>query len=121
VSADAIVRTLVRLFSTKRRLLEWQTASQTERTTTGSGREVWRRMLPAEALTAVIAAVVGLAAWQRGGVDLAPGAFHLPTLAVAVPLLVLWAVSPIIVHALSAPALRRELRLAADQRDRAMR
>ena len=32
VSADAIIRTLYRLFISHRKLLEWQTASQVERT-----------------------------------------------------------------------------------------
>jgi cyclic beta-1,2-glucan synthetase len=122
VSADAIGRTLARLFFTRRHLLEWQTATQTERVTTSSLAEVWRRMLPAELLTLGIAVVVALAAWGRGGTAVAPGVpLHLPTLAVAVPLLLLWALSPLVAHALSAPALRRQLRLAADERGRAMR
>ncbi len=122
VSADAIVRTLVRLFATKRHLLEWQTASQTERTTAGSQREVWRRMLPAEAVTLVIAVLVGISAWHRADVGFSSGLpVHLPTLAYALPIVLLWAVGPLVAHALSAPALRRELRLAADERDRAMR
>jgi cyclic beta-1,2-glucan synthetase len=35
ISADAIVRTLVRMGWTKRRLLEWQTASDSERGANG--------------------------------------------------------------------------------------
>ena len=35
--------------------------------------------------------------------------------------ILLWALGPVVAHALSAPALRRALRLAADERDRAMR
>src|SRR5690606_39091183 len=50
VSVDAILRTLWRLFVSRRALLEWQTASQTERVLTGSAREVWRTMWPAVAL-----------------------------------------------------------------------
>ena len=107
---------------TKRHLLEWQTAIQTERVTSNSLREVWRRMLPAEIVTLVVAVLVGLAAWQRGPTALAPSVpVHVPTLAVALPLILLWALSPVVAHALSAPALRRALRLAADERDRAMR
>ena len=79
-------------------------------------------MLPAEIVTLVVAVLVGLAAWQRGPTTLAPSVpVHVPTLAVALPLLLLWALSPVVAHALSAPALRRALRLAADERDRAMR
>src|SRR5678815_3708201 len=110
VSADAIIRTLVRLPVTKRNLLEWQTATQTERATKSSLREVWRRMLPAEIVTAVVAGLVALAVWERGATAFAPTVpLHLPTLAVALPLLVLWAISPLVVHALSAPAVRRAL------------
>src|SRR5207247_4338923 len=46
ISADAIARTLWRLFVSRRRLLEWQTASQTERVVTRSGG-AWRTMWPA--------------------------------------------------------------------------
>ena len=122
VSADAIIRTLVRLLVTKRNLLEWQTATQTERATKSSLREVWRRMLPAEIVTAVVAGLVALAVWERGATAFAPTVpLHLPTLAVALPLIVLWAISPLVVHALSAPAVRRALQLSSDDRDRAMR
>ena len=77
---------------------------------------------PPEIVTLVVAVLVGLAAWQRGPTTLAPSVpVHVPTLAVALPLILLWALSPVVAHALSAPALRRALRLAADERDRAMR
>ena len=118
VSADAIVRTLVRLFITRRHLLEWQTASQVERVAARTRNEVWRRMLPAELLTGAIAVLVVLAALERGA---AGTPVDLATIAAAAPLLVLWALSPAIANALSAPALRRALRLAAEERDRAMR
>jgi cellobiose phosphorylase len=121
VSADAIIRTLVRLFVTKRHLLEWQTASQTERTTKNSPADVWRRMMPAVVMTAVIAGLVVLAAWERSAAGVTPGSIDVVTLAAALPLILLWGASPAIVHAFSAPAVRRELRLAADERERAMR
>jgi len=120
VSADAIARTLGRLVVTKQHLLEWQTASQTERTTKNSLRELWRRMLPAEVLTALIAGLVALAAWGRSTLPSVAAADG-PTIAVALPFILVWALSPIIAHALSAPAIRRELRLGPDDRDRAMR
>ncbi|MGH7720389.1 MAG: hypothetical protein ACREON_16285, partial [Gemmatimonadaceae bacterium] len=64
VSADAILRTLWRLAVSKRNLLEWQTASQTERVITSSAREVWRTMRPAVAASAAILLVV---AWAQVG------------------------------------------------------
>ena len=66
VSADAIVRTLWRLFVTKRYLLEWQTASQTERMS-GSRGATWRTMWPAVALTAGILGLVVAVRWGTGG------------------------------------------------------
>ena len=121
VSADAIVRTLGRLFFTKRHLLEWQTASQVERVTSQSRREVWRRMMPAEVVTGVVAILVALVAWARAAATGTGLLVHLPTLLTPLPLLILWAVSPGIAHSLSAPALRRELRLGASERQRALR
>jgi cellobiose phosphorylase len=122
VSADAIVRTLARLFVTKRHLLEWQTASQTERATTSSPRDVWRKMLPAELVTGAIVVLVGVVAWQRGASPVAPNIpVHLPTLGAALPLILLWIAGPFVAHALSAPALRKALRLGADEREKAMR
>ena len=60
ISADAIVRTLVRIVWTQRRLLEWKTASDAERGADGSlGRHVpldgvradaWRRRVVAAEL-----------------------------------------------------------------------
>jgi cellobiose phosphorylase len=120
VSADAIARTLIRLFVTKRHLLEWQTASQTERTTNVSLGAVWRRMVPAELLTGVIAALVALAVWRRPPAGAITGP-DVTALAVSVPFILAWLLSPIIAHALSAPALRRELRLGPEERERAMR
>jgi cyclic beta-1,2-glucan synthetase len=120
VSADAIVRTLGRLLLTKQHLLEWQTASQTERTTKNSLRELWRRMLPA-ALVAVVAGLVALAVWERRSAVLSVGAADVPIILAALPFILLWALSPIIAQALSAPATRRELRLGPEDRDRAMR
>ena len=108
VSADAIVRTLWRLAVSHRHLLEWQTASQTERGMTGSARVVWRgcgrrwRSRPRSwrlVLAACDPAGDGVAWW-------------LLALAVA-PLVASWLASPSVAHALGAPAVRRERRLAA--------
>ncbi|HET7374415.1 MAG TPA: protein ndvB, partial [Gemmatimonadaceae bacterium] len=120
VSADAIVRTLIRLFVTRRHLLEWQTASQTERTTKASLGVMWRRMAPAELLTVAIAGLVAVTVWRTppAGTITRSGVL---TLAASLPFILAWVLSPIIAHALSAPALRRELRLGPDERDRAMR
>jgi cellobiose phosphorylase len=117
VSADAILRTLWRLWVTRRQLLEWQTASQTERLVAGGAGAAWRTMWPAVALPPVLLGVAtGASALGIGdGVDL------LPLIGAAGPLLLLWSVSPSIAHAISAPAVRRERRLPASSRTAAMR
>src|SRR5688500_8334319 len=58
VSADAILRTLWRLLVSRRNLLEWQTASQTERATARTSLEVWQRMAPAVAIAVLVGGFV---------------------------------------------------------------
>ncbi|HEY2026728.1 MAG TPA: hypothetical protein VGG78_06940, partial [Gemmatimonadaceae bacterium] len=50
LATDAIVRTLYRLAISHRHMLEWQTATQVERTTLGGRAPVWRRMASAVGL-----------------------------------------------------------------------
>ncbi len=107
VSADAIFRTLWRLGVTRRNLLEWQTASQTERAMSRGPGKVWRTMWPAVALVAAVAIMVATVEVVRSNGAPVPW-----TLALAVlPLVALWSVSPLVAHAYSAPAVRRERRL----------
>ena len=113
ISADAIVRTLWRLAVTRRRLLEWRTASQTERMAVGGALATWRTMWPAVAL-GVVPVAVGVSA--RAG---SAGAG--PLLGAALPVALLWIVSPWLAHAISAPAVRLDRRLAGAVRGLAMR
>ena len=122
ISADAIVRTLWRLFVSHRHLLEWQTASQAERSATGGALRVWRQMLPALLLPLAILALVG-AVEVLGGVDTAvpgrgtgPRTHFWQLLVIVVPFVTVWAASPAIAHALGAPALRRDPPLSAEER-----
>ena len=87
VSADAIIRTLVRLVATKKKLLEWQTASQVERAMSRSGIEVWRRMWPVVAFGVVVGGAVLIGAGSMAG---GPVARQLLFLSGTVPLIVLW-------------------------------
>jgi cyclic beta-1,2-glucan synthetase len=117
VSADAIVRTLVRLGITKRSLLEWQTASQVERTLGGySAREVWRLMWQVLVLTAFI--TVGLVYGEQLPSSLVD---RILILVGTIPLLVVWATSPAMASALSAPAIPGEVRLRDEERRQALR
>jgi cyclic beta-1,2-glucan synthetase len=120
VSADAIIRTLARLYVTKRNLLEWQTASQVERAMgTGPAREVWRRMWPVVALCAAIGALAFVhdARLQATAGDEARFRFVLATF----PLLLLWLSSPSIAAALSHPAIPGEAHLTESERKAALR
>jgi cyclic beta-1,2-glucan synthetase len=118
VSADAIVRTLIRLRFTHKHMLEWQTASQVERAMrTRADREVYRRMWPAVmiGLLAGAGAIVAVY-WGRGGVGMS-------VMAVigTIPLALLWVASPSIASALSASAIPGEIKLGEVERARAER
>ena len=119
VSADAIVRTLYRLFISHTNLLEWQTASQVERALgIGSQRETWRRMWPVTALCLVLATIVGLHVSIGGGSS--PDErfiFVMGTL----PLVLAWFASPSIAFALSRPAILGEIHLTEAERQAALR
>jgi cyclic beta-1,2-glucan synthetase len=119
VSADAILRTLYRLFISRRNLLEWQTASQVERALgVGSQLETWRKMWPVTALCIVLGLLIGL------HVTVGPAAspaqrflFVLGTL----PLILVWVASPSIAFALSRPAILGEIHLTDSERQAALR
>ena len=122
VSVDAIVRTLWRLFVSRRGLLEWRTASQTERMVSaghGAGAgAAWRTMWPAVALGVgpLVGALVALVI--RGGT---PSPALASLIGAALPIAALWVASPWIAHAISQPLLRLERRLPRKSRAPAMR
>ena len=116
VSADAIVRTLIRLFFTKRNLLEWQTASQVERAmASGSSVEIWRRMWPVAAISLALLAGVALV------MSKASGPATMSILIGTLPLIALWLASPALADLLSSPATPPELRLTETERQTALR
>ena len=127
ISADAIVRTLWRVLVSKRHLLEWQTASQTESTTSGGAAMAWRMMAPAVAIALLAIVIVGLARVPEHCLASGAGSWicdqrELGALLLAVlPLVGLWIASPAVAHAMSAPAIRTERGLASAQRTAAMR
>jgi FtsH-binding integral membrane protein len=89
ISLDAIGRTLVRLLITRKRLLEWQTASDVERTA--------RISLAGFYATMWIAPIVALACWSFMALTL-PSQFPL-----AASILGLWLFSPWIAWRISQP------------------
>src|SRR5262249_25407297 len=85
---DAIVRTLYRL-SSRKHLLEWETAAAAEqRLGTGAG-VFWRHVWPAAAAAVLLGALVF---WV-----------HPAALPAAGPLLVVWLLSPIVAYLVSRP------------------
>ena len=101
ISADAIVRTLVRIAWTKRQLLEWKTASDSERGGDGSLAATFRSMAFAPVLAA--AALLSLAF------------YHPAVLLYAGPLIAAWIASPLIAWWLSQPIRKPAPRLSENQ------
>jgi cyclic beta-1,2-glucan synthetase len=103
---DAVVRTLVRLYVTRRNLLEWETAASTERRL-GTGLVPFAlSMWPAPALALGLAVLLAL---------VRPGA-----LAAAGPVLAVWLVSPVVAFWVSQARPARE-RPLSDAERRALR
>lgn len=104
-SLDAIVRTLVRLGFTRRRLLQWQPSSELARRPAKQGAadllQTLKRMWAAPTLA--LATLVALASWRPG------------SLAVAAPILVLWLLSPLGVWWMNRPLVRRAVTLSAGE------
>jgi len=101
VMIDAIGRVLIRLLITRRRLLEWVTADRAEH----EHSSVWnvaRRMWQAPVVSIGIAAVVATYAPER--------------LLLAGPILILWFVSPALVHVTGRPLAHRLTALGASDR-----
>jgi cellobiose phosphorylase len=118
VSADAIVRTLWRLLVSRRNLLEWQTASQTERLVGAGTGAAWRTMWPAVALALGLLGLGSAVAVLRSG----GGSARMWSLAAGMlPLVALWVASPAVANGLSEPVVRRERRLPPASRAAAMR
>ncbi len=103
ISADAIVRTLWRLLVSRRRLLQWRTASQAERSTANSTRALWSAMAPAVAI-----GVLALLAARGNGLAV-------------LPLPLIWMVSPVLANRLGGPLARPERGPTPTQRDQALR
>ncbi|HEX7449429.1 MAG TPA: glucoamylase family protein, partial [Pirellulales bacterium] len=100
--ADAIARTLYRLYVSGRDLLEWETAASAEQRLGDSVADYWRNMWPGPALAAGLCVIVAL---------IQPG-----SLPIAAPLLIAWAASPAVAWWVSRPPRRREAPLTARQR-----
>jgi cyclic beta-1,2-glucan synthetase len=108
ISMDGIIRTLNRLFVSKRNLLEWQTASQMERRMKrddSAWKRPWLKMWPVAVLAAAMLVLV----------PRSTGEYEL------VPLFVLWVLAPLVSHALGSPIRRREWLMPDTARQTALR
>ncbi len=115
LSADAIGRTLIRLFFTRRHLLEWQPAAQVARRLAGTGTENWRAMRPAIVACLLIALTITGVAIQRGS-----GAVPWALMFAVWPMTILWLLSPLIATGLGRPVATGD-RLAEAMRRTAQR
>jgi len=102
ISIDAIVRTLVRVHWTKRRLLEWRTSSDSERSARSDLLGFFRSMMVAPVLA--IFAFITIAIVNPY------------VLVIASPFLIAWIASPVIAWWLSRVIPLDEVRLKAPQR-----
>jgi len=100
-SSDAVVRTIWRMVVANKRLLEWNPSGDSDRTRRKGQAGSWRTMWisPVIALSAAIYLAV-----------LRPG-----DLAIALPVLFLWFVSPVVAWWISKPLTRRGKKLTSDQ------
>ncbi|HEX6260778.1 MAG TPA: glucoamylase family protein, partial [Woeseiaceae bacterium] len=87
--ADAIVRTVTRVYVTRRNLLEWVTAAQVKSGLTLSLRSCYRRMNSAVALAIAVGILV---------------VFYSPEVwPIATPFVLIWALSPLVAYWISLP------------------
>ena len=103
---DAVIRTLVRLFWTRRKLLEWETAASTELRLKGGLIQFVAGMWVAPAVAIAMVAAVIL---------VRPAA-----LAAAAPFLIAWLLSPAVAFRVSQPRRMAQISLSDDDR-RALR
>jgi cyclic beta-1,2-glucan synthetase len=92
---DAIGRTLVRVYFTRRRLLEWETAAAAERRLGHGLRQFWQTMAPTGVAAVALAILVGL--------------YNAPLLPAATLFLAPWLLSPLVAYWVSQPlSIRRK-------------
>ncbi|NLI60079.1 MAG: glycosyl transferase [Clostridiales bacterium] len=98
---DAIVRTLVRVFFTRKNLLEWVTAADTDRRFKGSLEDYWKKMLPA------MIVAVGFFIWVV--------LLRSSSLLIPLTISIIWLLSPLIAHRISQPKYKETPELSEEQ------
>ena len=121
ISLDAIVRTLYRLFISKRNMLEWQSASLVERSLRDIGAITRRSMRTSVLLVIVLMLVVPLLTIQRQeALGQALWGLQLPAFVFAL-LMIGWLIAPQIMVALSRAPTMEPRQLSASARETAVR
>ncbi len=115
VAADAIMRTAHRVFVSHRRLLEWQTASQVERSSRAGREIVWRRMWQAVAVSLALLGIMWFHTLSLHGGTSVGGILLLSGLSLV------WIGAPEFAHRLSNPIIRVNLQLNKSERETALR
>ncbi len=121
VSADAIARTLYRLFVSHRNLLEWQSASRVERSLPDIARVTSHAMRTSQLL--VLFGMLGVFAYgihRQRATDVAPESLLLVASALAL-LTTLWLLAPRLMATLSRAPRRARAPLSPDARATALR
>lgn len=98
---DAVVRTIVRVFFTRRNLLEWVTAADADRRFKGDLEDYWKKMLPAMVIS------VGFFIWVV--------AFRRSFLFIPLTISLVWLFSPLIAYRISQPVYKRIPQLSGEQ------
>ncbi|MBC8172028.1 MAG: hypothetical protein H7X77_10160, partial [Anaerolineae bacterium] len=103
LTLNAITTTLVRLFVTRRRMLQWTTAAQTARLFRADrgSESTWREMILVPVLAGILAVLIIIV--------------NLAALPLAAPILLLWFFSPQVAYWISLPNIRTEPALSTDQ------
>ena len=103
LTLNAISTTLVRLFITRTRMLQWTTAAQTARffRSERGSQSIWREMLLVPAFVTLLTVLILVT--------------NPAALLFAVPILILWFISPQVAYWISLPTKRTDLPLSAEQ------
>lgn len=98
---DAIIRSIVRVFFTRKNLLEWVTAADTDRRFKGTLEDYWKKMFPAMLIS------VAFFIWVV--------TFRQSLLFIPLVISLVWLLSPLIAYRISQPKYRRESDLSKEQ------
>ncbi|WP_309672538.1 glucoamylase family protein, partial [Gemmatimonas sp.] len=121
ISIDAIVRTLYRLYVSRKHLLEWRTASTVERSVGDVGQETWYAMRMSVLAAFAIAAAVSYRHIESQGALGASLSALLPTGLLLGGIVLLWLMAPRLASYLSEQRIETRPALSPSDRETARR